>query len=58
MNTIERMALIREVGFYLGKGLSQKEIALILGISQQRVSNYRKFLREEFMLLFSPGACI
>ena len=48
MNSIERNELIQKVSHLLGCGLHQLEISQILEISQQRVSYYRKCLREEF----------
>jgi len=48
MNSIERNKLIQKVSYFLGRGLNQIEISQILEISQQRVSYYRKCLRDEY----------
>ena len=55
MNLFVRLKLLEDISFLLGSGLSQKEIANKLNITQQMVSYYRKVLKQNY---FENEGCV
>ena len=48
MNLFVRLKLLEDISFLLGSGLTQKQIADKLNITQQMVSYYRKVLQQNY----------
>lgn len=48
MNLFVRLKLLEDISFLLGSGLTQKQIADKLNITQQMVSYYRRVLQQNY----------